>query len=101
MHRRIRFPVHIKLLSTADGGRKAALRSGYRSLIRFTDAQDDIGFQLDLIGASDLAPGAEAEGVASVWAENVLPSQLKGRRFEVREGGRVVGQGTALGEPAG
>jgi len=94
------FRTRIELLTTAEGGRSTALRSGYRSLLRREGEDLDIGFQLDLEEASradGLAPGASATGVVSYLVADVPADLRVGQRFEIREGHRVVGRGTVVG----
>ena len=82
----------LRLLPVEEGGRKTAIRSGYRSLIRFHGSDTDFGFQLDL-DAGELAPGDSGYGELSFWAAVELPSIKDIDEFEIREGSRVVGYG--------
>ena len=86
------FHVTIRLLSTCKGGRRSAIKSGYRSLIRFDNSDDDFGFELTL-EVDSLVPGEVANGTISIWASEYLPQISVGQSFEVREGSRVVGHG--------
>ena len=91
--------VRVHLLTASEGGRSGALKSGYRSLIRFENSGLDFGFELSLdsiVGAGGLEPGALGTGVISVWAIQDLPALFAGQKFEVREGARVVGSGVIL-----
>lgn len=82
----------LRLIRTESGGRQGPILSGYRSLVRFEGDPRDFGFELKLEGSA-LAPGGEATGVLSFWDVDALPPLSPGRRFEVREGARVVGTG--------
>ena len=55
-----------------------------------------LGFPILDDGA--LAPGEEALGTLSFWAVEDLPPLLRGTRFDVIEGPRVVARGELLGE---
>jgi translation elongation factor EF-Tu-like GTPase len=84
------------LLPTDVGGRSTALLSGYRSLLRLADTQVDYGFELALDAAANLegvAPGSSATATFSLWCAGSLPMLVKGQRFEIREGSKVVGLG--------
>lgn len=72
--------------------------SGYRSLIRFIDGEDDFGFELTL-NSEPLLPGAEGIVDLSFWAGDALPSLSENLQFEIREGTKMVGHGeiVALG----
>jgi|1185.fasta_scaffold35428_3 elongation factor Tu len=98
MSSRPEFSVTVRLLSTADGGRKTPLRSRYRSLIRFDNADADVGFQLTVDGG-ELAPGSVGTGQVTFWAADFVESLSlsEGATFEIREGTRTVGRGTILG----
>lgn len=89
------FNAKVSLLRTKEGGRTAALRSGYRSLLRFAQSELDFGFELELEDGptATLAPGESANARLSIWAADDLPIDLQGRSFEIREGLRVVGSG--------
>jgi translation elongation factor EF-Tu-like GTPase len=89
-HRKLK--ATIQLLASDDGGRHSALRSGYRSLLRFENSEEDFGFELTLDDDS-LRPGESGSGTISIWAEEGLPELSAGQRFEVKEGNRVVGNG--------
>lgn len=81
------------LLSTGEGGRRLAIQSGYRSLIRFDGSNVDFGVELEL-DELPLAPGASGAALLSLWAADEPPEVAAGQRFELREGTRVVGHGT-------
>lgn len=89
-HKKLR--ATIQLLPSDEGGRRSALRSGYRSLLRFEDSEQDFGFELTL-DSDSLSPGQSGSGTISMWAEEALPELSAGQRFEVKEGNRVVGDG--------
>lgn len=83
----------LELLPTERGGRTLPLESGYRSLVRFEGTDVDFGFELEL-DRTPLDPGTEGNGLLSLWAVDELPELASGQRFELREGTRVVGNGT-------
>jgi hypothetical protein len=86
----------ISLVPTAAGGRSDALRSGYRSLIRFDGSSVDFGFELELPSdgsSARLGPGESGRARLSFWAIDELPPLHAGLAFEVREGARVIGHG--------
>ena len=84
--------VRIRLLATADGGRSTALGSGYRSLLRMVDSDQLYGFELDLDPPRFLAPGGTGTG-SIVLLFNTGLDLATGRRFEIQEGLRTVGDG--------
>jgi hypothetical protein len=71
------------------------MASGYRSAARFEGAEIEYGFELEL-DAGRLAPGDAGTGRLSFWAVEELPELSAGQSFELREGARVIGQGTVL-----
>lgn len=85
----------LRLLPLSEGGRSSPIESGYRSLARFEGTENDFGFELDL-DLERLAPGESGTGRLSFWAVEELPELSVAQSFEVREGARVVGQGTVL-----
>ena len=88
--------VDFQLFASDAGGRSTPLLTGYRSLIRFADTQLDYGFEVCSLEAANLEgapPGSSATATLSVWAAEALPLVLKGHRFEIREGNKVVGLG--------
>lgn len=89
----------VELLPSDKGGRTSPLFSGYRSLLRFEGLHVDFGFELQLEpgGSNSLVPGESRFGLLSFWATEQLPVLWPGRKFEVREGVRVVGYGTIVG----
>lgn len=86
---------NLRLLPLNEGGRSSPIESGYRSLERFEGAEADLGFELDL-DPERLAPGESGTGRLSFWAAEELPELSVGQWFELREGARVVGDGTVL-----
>jgi elongation factor Tu len=86
------FEASVYLLPAAEGGRRTAVRTGYRPqlFIRTTD----------VVGMLDLGPdGVAAPGErVSVTVELGLPVALAaGLGFAIREGGQTVGAGTVTG----
>ena len=86
-----RFEASLYLLPAAEGGRRTAVRSGYRPqfFIRTTD----------VVGVLELAPGRVAMPGDRVDAIIELGSPVAleaGLAFAVREGGRTVGAGTVV-----
>ena len=88
------FEASVYLLPAAEGGRRTAVRTGYRPQFFVRTA--------DVVGVLDLGP----DGVAtpgdrvSVAVELGLPVALEpGLGFAIREGGRTVGAGTVTGLP--
>lgn len=82
----------VRLLPTSDGGRSTGIVSGYRSLIRFINSEEDFGFELTL-DSRLLLPGAEGMADLSFWAAEALPSLFADLQFEIREGAKIVGYG--------
>lgn len=95
MSRRV-IDAEIHLLGTNEGGRSAPLLSGYRSLLRFEEAEVDYGFELELspdAHPSGIAPSESGMARLSFWAVEELPTLSAGLRFDIREGVRVIGHG--------
>jgi translation elongation factor EF-Tu-like GTPase len=90
----------VELLPTNRGGRSSAIQSGYRSLARFEGSTLDLGFELQLDDRS-IGPGDSGVGRLSFWAVGDVPDISEGRPFELREGSRVVGNGTVLDPDCG
>lgn len=61
-------------------------------IARRQESDQDFGFELTL-DADSLAPGQSGSGTISIWAEEAHPTISAGRRFEVKEGRRAVGNG--------
>jgi translation elongation factor EF-Tu-like GTPase len=88
----------IYLQPTETGGRSGPVLTGYRSLLRFEGTEVDFGFELELdpsLGSKGLAPGHSGEAKLSFWSEQ-LPILMCSKRFELREGTRVIGYGNVL-----
>jgi len=86
-----KFEASLYLLPTAEGGRRTAVRTGYRPqfFIRTTD----------VVGVMDLGPAEVAMPGDRVSATIELGSPVAldaGLGFAVREGGRTVGAGTVV-----
>ena len=90
------FRAKVRFFSTADGGRKTPVQTGYRSLLRPKGSDATIGFQLTL-DSGDLELGKDGSGTLTFWAEDVLPSLKPGQQFEILEG-VVVGSGVVVGD---
>lgn len=89
----------VQMRPTNEEGRTGPIQSGYRSLLRFEGSDSDFGFEVELdsaVGVSGLAPGAAGTVRITFWAAERLPAVFAGKRFELREGARVVGSGTVL-----
>lgn len=85
----------LELLASDAGGRASAIESGYRSLVRFDGGDADFGVEIS-IESGCLQPGARADARLSFWAGDELGELNRGRRFELREGARIVGVGEIL-----
>ena len=91
--------VELHLLPTSEGGKAQPLRSGYRSIILFEGAELPCGFELELVPelVDGLAPGASTRARLLLWAvAEATPFLLTGKRFELREGDRIVGRGVIV-----
>jgi hypothetical protein len=89
------FDVNLQLLSTDDGGRETALRPGYRSIVRFGEADSETeawSVEITLHGKAELAPGEAAVAHMHAWAD--LPPPRPGTAVRLYEGARLVGAGT-------
>jgi len=86
-----RFGASLYLLPAAEGGRRTAVRSGYRPqfFIRTTDV---VGV-LELGPAGVAMPGDRIDVVIELGSPVALEAGLG---FAVREGGRTVGAGTVV-----
>jgi elongation factor Tu len=90
-----RFTAQLRVLTTAEGGRRTAFATGYRPQFHLRTA--------DTVGLIDLGPGEVAEPGSTVTAEITLGVRLpltSGQGFAVREGGRTVAAGTII-DPRG
>jgi len=85
----------ISLLSTEEGGRTTDIRSGYRSLLRFSGTTNDIGYELTLDDVA-LAPGGKGTATLTFWAGDLLPALFNGQIFDLREGTKIIGYGEIL-----
>lgn len=84
----------IQLLTTAEGGRKSPLISGYSSLLRFAGKPLVFGFELTLAPeVESLAPGDASDVQLTFWATDELPRLFTGSEFELYEGDCLVGRG--------
>jgi translation elongation factor EF-Tu-like GTPase len=86
------FDADLRLLPTAEGGRETALRSGYRSTVRFGGADGEMwGVEITLGERTELAPGESALVSMTAWADPPPPSV--GTAIRLYEGARLVGAG--------
>ncbi|WFB06262.1 elongation factor Tu [Streptomyces sp. LX-29] len=88
---RRRFTARVYVLSTAEGGRRTPLSTGYRPqfYIRTADVVGDV----DLGRTAVAAPGDTVSMTVELGRE--LPLE-PGLGFAIREGGRTVGAGTVM-----
>jgi elongation factor Tu len=86
-----RFEASLYLLPAAEGGRRTAVRSGYRPqfFIRTTDVMG----VLELGPAGVAMPGDRVDAIIELGSPVALEAGLG---FAVREGGRTVGAGTVV-----
>jgi elongation factor Tu len=92
-----RFTATLHLLSTAEGGRRTPVRSGYTP--QFYVRTTDVSGVLDLTDVSDSGGAAVASArpgqTVQVTVALGKPVALDaGQTFAIREGGRTVGAGT-------
>jgi elongation factor Tu len=84
-----RFAAHVYLLSTAEGGRRTRLHTGYRPQF-FIRTADVVG-NVDLGETEAAGPGDTVDLTVELGKPVALSSGLG---FAIREGGRTVGAGT-------
>ncbi|RMF07309.1 MAG: hypothetical protein D6773_03670 [Alphaproteobacteria bacterium] len=88
----------IKLLPTADGGRRSSVRTGYRPNIRFGDLYTDGSFTF--VDREEALPGDECEARLTFVNPSYVSDYLQvGSRFDITEGPRKVGEGQILSIP--
>jgi hypothetical protein len=85
------FAADLTLLPTREGGRRTAIGSGYRSIIRLMGTSQDFGMELRC--DHNIEPGATGQVEVTVWAGDLFPTVKAGDAFEIREGPTVVGRG--------
>lgn len=88
------FDANLQLRSTAEGGRETALLPGYRSIVRFGDADSGTeawGVEITFDGKVELAPGESA--VVRMYAWGDPPPPRPGTAVRLYEGARLVGSG--------
>ena len=78
-------------LTTGDGGRETALRPGYRSIVRFGEADSEPWGVEITFEAQELAPGESAVVHMLAWGDP--PPPAAGTAVRVYEGARLVGAG--------
>jgi hypothetical protein len=111
---------HLRLLTTAEGGRDTPLRSGWRGLVSFGElwTEDDAplwpdhratlpvgkemryGCELRIVDpdVETLAPGEEAHVDLVFWAiADPRPAMHRDATFSLREGATEIAVGTVLG----
>lgn len=90
------FTAEVYLLSTAEGGRRTPVHSGYRPqfYVRTADVAGEIG-----LGDKGVALPGETVTV-TVALDDAVPLE-PGLGFAVREGGRTVGAGTVISVTGG
>lgn len=91
---KMRIPVRLDLLATADGGRAAAIPAAWRGDMEF-DGGSSARCGLDRGEAGELAPGSSHE-VRLICSRPVRLADDGPRGFRVVEEGRVVGSGVVL-----
>jgi elongation factor Tu len=93
-----RFTATLRLLPTAEGGRRTPVRSGYRPqfYVRTTDVSGvlDFGGVGDSGGAAAVASAMPGQTVQVTVALGQPVALGVGQTFAIREGGRTVGAGT-------
>lgn len=86
---------HLRLLSSAEGGRQTPIASGYRSHWTFPPEVDEDGHDapVTLETGPDvwLQPGEEADVRLHPLAPDLWPPLTPGLELTMREGARVVG----------
>ena len=87
---------HIKAeiyyLAPQEGGRSAAIHSGFRGQFYFKGTDWDA--QQQFIGQSICQPGESVEVLIQFATAHLLIPLFKGLKFEIREGIRTIGRGT-------
>jgi len=88
----------IRLLPTAEGGRKSFVRTGYRPNIRFGDLYTDGSFTF--VDREEAQPGDEFEARLTLVNPSYVSDYLQvGSHFDITEGPRRVGEGQILSIP--
>ncbi|MBX3215757.1 MAG: DUF5063 domain-containing protein [Labilithrix sp.] len=89
------FIVRVQLRSTADGGRQTAIRSNYRPLFDIGNVWNDESMLNDgrimLLGADELAPGAEGDARLEPLRPEFWDHVRPGATIPLMEGARIVG----------
>ena len=85
----------VRLLTTSEGGRESAISNTYRSVVRFGATTGDFGYELKLEDER-LEPGESGIAELSFWAVSELPTLTPGQQFEMREGPKLIGEGSIL-----
>ena len=115
-------PCDVRALSTADGGRAAGLKRGWRGVVSFGElwTEEDAALwrassgplsigeplvysiELGLARADSLAPGEEALGeLTFLFLDELRPAIHVGAGFELRDGDSPVATGQILGVTGG
>jgi translation elongation factor EF-Tu-like GTPase len=84
--------VEVSFLREDQGGRSAGIVDRYRAQLRFEGAETEFGTELRLPEPT-LERGERSTGTLRVWAGEFLPPLAAGRRFELREGSKIVARG--------
>ena len=91
---KMRIPVRLDLLASADGGRASAIPTAWRGEVAF-DGGSSVRCALDRGEAGELAPGSSYE--VKLLCAKAVQLPVDGQRgFRVIEEGRVVGSGVVL-----
>jgi translation elongation factor EF-Tu-like GTPase len=98
----------ITLLTPEEGGRRSAIRSGYRPNFRLDHVDGEVRGTHDatiwLHGTDALSPGSTARARVYPHVPDSWSDVTAGSRLELREGARVVGRAVVIvtsWEPSG
>ena len=90
----------IALLAPEEGGRRSAIRSGYRPSFRLDHVDGEWRGTHDatiwLDGADVLSPGSTARARVYPHVPDSWTDVVAGSRLELREGARVVGRAVVI-----
>ena len=87
----------VEFVPTQDGGRRSAVLSGYRPLLRFDGSDELFGLvEMHFDDPTSVAPGASGLARVGFGAPEILPRLRADDQFEVLEGNRVVARGLIL-----
>jgi elongation factor Tu len=89
------FIAQLHYLSTAEGGRKTPVFSGYRPQLKFDFSEIQTTGIQNFINQEMVYPGETVEAEIWVLCKDIMIHTLKvGMQFEFREGARQIGVGT-------